>query len=143
MILQRIELENYGPYKGVISLDFLILLLLQTRAALLALVIGIVFYAIILFKTYTKQRLTNKLLWPVLLLLSMLLFSGSIYLFRDKFSVITRTESFKERAALWQNSWEMFKEYPMGVGAGNWPRARPFRRGFSMAFAHWAEHQRR
>jgi O-antigen ligase len=104
----------------LVLLVLVIILLLQTRAAILALVIGIIFYAIILFKTYTKQRQSNKLLWPVLLLLSMLLFSGSIYLFRDKFSVITLTESFKERAALWQNSWEMFKEYPMGVGAGNW-----------------------
>jgi O-antigen ligase len=104
----------------LILLVIILLLLLQTRAALLALVIGVIFYAIVLFKTHTQKRLTNKLLWPVLLLLGMLFFIGSIYLLRDKFSVIKRTESFKERAALWQNSWEMFKEFPMGVGAGNW-----------------------
>lgn len=97
-----------------------LLLFLQTRAALLAFVIGVVFYAVLLYKNYTKQHQTNRFLLPVLLVLGILFFSGATYIFRDKFSVITRTESFKERAALWQNSWQMFKEYPMGVGAGNW-----------------------
>jgi O-antigen ligase len=97
-----------------------LLLLLQTRAALLALIIGVLFYAFLLFKNYIKLNQPNKLLLPVLLVIGMLFFSSSIYVFKDKFSVITRTESFKERAALWQNSWEMFKEFPMGVGAGNW-----------------------
>lgn len=97
-----------------------LLLFLQTRAALLALVIAVIFYAILLIKNYTYQHQSSKFLLPFLLVLSMLFFTGSIYFFRDKFSVITRTESFKERAALWQNSYEMFKEYPMGVGAGNW-----------------------
>ncbi|MFN3445204.1 MAG: O-antigen ligase family protein [Bacteroidia bacterium] len=105
----------------LLALVVLVLLLfLQTRASLLALVIGVIFYAVLLFKNYTKQHQTNRLLLPILLVLGMLFFTGSIYIFRDKFSVITRTESFKERAALWQNSWEMFKAYPMGVGAGNW-----------------------
>jgi O-antigen ligase len=97
-----------------------LLLFLQTRAALLALVIGVVFYAFLLCWNYTKQQQVNRLLLPVLLVIGILFFSAGIYIFRDKFSVITRTESFKERAALWQNSWEMLKAHPMGVGAGNW-----------------------
>lgn len=101
-------------------LVLVLLLFLQTRAALLALIIGVLFYAFLLFKNHTKQNQTNKLFLPILLVLGILFFSGATYIFRDKFSVITRTESFKERAALWQNSWQMFKEYPMGVGAGNW-----------------------
>ena len=116
--------QNRISYKILLMLlcflVLVLLLLLQTRAALLALAIGVLFYAFMLFKNYTKQNQTNKLLLPILLVLGMLFFSGAIYVFRHKFSVITRTESFKERAALWQNSWEMFKEFPMGVGAGNW-----------------------
>jgi O-antigen ligase len=97
-----------------------VLVVLQTRAALLALFLAAIVYILYLFANGAK--LNNKYKWmlPVLVTCFVVGLFGGIYVFRDKFSVITRTESFRERAALWQNTVDMIKEFPLGVGAGNW-----------------------
>lgn len=95
-----------------------LLVVLQTRAVLLALVTGTVSTSVVSMLVYSNKK-GSKLI-PAAILFAALLFVSGLYILRDKFSVITRTESFKERAALWENSWNMLKEYPMGVGAGNW-----------------------
>ncbi|MES2689459.1 MAG: O-antigen ligase family protein [Bacteroidota bacterium] len=95
-----------------------LIVVLQTRAVLLALVAGTTATSIVSMLAYSNKK-GSKLI-PLIILLVVLLFASGLYILRGKFSVITRTESFKERAALWENSWHMLKEYPMGVGAGNW-----------------------
>ncbi len=101
-------------------LVIVVLVLLQTRAALLALLLSAIVYVFYLFANGAKHNTRFKLILPVVSMCLVLGLFGSIYTFRDKFSVITRTESFRERAALWQNTVDMIQEFPLGVGAGNW-----------------------
>lgn len=102
----------------VMVMALVLIVVLQTRAVLLALIMGLVVVSIVSMLAYSNKK-GSKLI-PVMILFAVFLFASGLYVLRDKLSVITRTESFKERAALWENSWNMLKEYPMGVGAGNW-----------------------
>jgi len=54
-------------------------------------------------------------------LLVMIGFIGVAIKYKEKFSLLTKTESMRERVNIWHNTLEMIKEYPLtGVGAGNW-----------------------
>ncbi|MBP9186582.1 MAG: O-antigen ligase family protein [Bacteroidia bacterium] len=97
-----------------------LLVVLQTRAALLALIIGLICMAFFGVNWFDRPKSKHKFLMPFMFLLMLLMFVSGLFIFKDKLTVISRTESFRERAALWQNSWQMIQEYPMGVGAGNW-----------------------
>ncbi len=97
-----------------------LLVVLQTRAALLALIIGLICMAFFGAHWFDKPKIKQNFLVSFMFFMMVLLFVSGLFIFKDKLTVISRTESFKERAALWQNSWQMIQDYPMGVGAGNW-----------------------
>ncbi|MES2559073.1 MAG: O-antigen ligase family protein [Bacteroidota bacterium] len=99
-----------------------VLVLLQTRAVLLAL--GVCFAAACLLLSFGfKQQLSvwQKRFSILFIVAGLLLTAAVFYKYRDKLTLLTRTESFKERKNLWDNTWQMIAEHPItGVGAANW-----------------------
>jgi O-antigen ligase len=99
-----------------------VLLALQTRAVLLAMVVC-AFAALMLLVFGFSKQLTRwqKRLGIVTVLASLILTAVLMYGYRDKLNLLTRTESFKERKNLWDNTLQMIEGHPIaGVGAGNW-----------------------
>ncbi|MES2781020.1 MAG: O-antigen ligase family protein [Bacteroidota bacterium] len=99
-----------------------VLLLLQTRAVILALIICGIAVLVLLVSGFSNHltRLQKRI--SVVLILSGFICSVCFfYAYREKLTLLTRTESFKERKNLWDNTWQMISEHPItGVGAANW-----------------------
>ena len=99
-----------------------LLLLLQTRAVLLASVVCVVISVpliIVGFSSVLNKRQRNSFI--ALVVFGTLLAGSVVYLYKDTFRLLTRTESFIERKNLWDNTRQMIAEHPLaGVGAGNW-----------------------
>lgn len=98
------------------------LLLLQTRAVLLAAcVCGLAVLFLLIFGVAKHLSLVQKRKVIFIVMGSILLLFSITYLYRDKLSLLTRTESFIERKNLWDNTVQMISEHPIaGVGAANW-----------------------
>lgn len=99
-----------------------VLILLQTRAVFLAIIICIFASVLLLLFGFSKQLLLwQKRLSIAFILGSLLLAVVFFYSYRDKLTLVTRTESFTERKNLWDNTRLMILEHPLaGVGAANW-----------------------
>lgn len=99
-----------------------VLLLLQTRAVLLTILICSFVSVLLLAFGFSKQLSPWQKRLSIGVILGSLLISFMLfYTHRDKLTVLTRTESFTERKNLWDNTWQMISERPIaGVGAANW-----------------------
>jgi len=103
-----------------IVMQFIVLLMLQTRAIMLAgFVSGFVVIGMIgrskLISVWQKKA---SLVTIICLVVGV---ATSSFVFRSKLNLITRTESFIERKNVWNNTLQMIADYPLlGVGSGNW-----------------------
>lgn len=99
-----------------------ILVLLQTRAVLLAIsVCGLAVLFLLIFGLAKHLSSLQKRIGILIASGSILLLFSCLYIYRDKLSLLTRTESFFERKNLWDNTLQMISEHPIaGVGAANW-----------------------
>lgn len=99
-----------------------VLVLLQTRAVLLTILICVFVSLGLLFFGFSKQLSQWQKRLSLTFLLGGLLFAVAFfYTYRDKLSLLTRTESIIERKNLWDNTRQMISEHPVsGVGAANW-----------------------
>jgi O-antigen ligase len=98
-----------------------VILLLQTRAVLFALGVSAIAAILLLLFSFPILKRAQKRIAILFVLGGALLAGSFLYLNRAKLNIITQTESFTERANLWNNTWEMINEQPLaGVGAGNW-----------------------
>lgn len=94
-----------------------LLVLIQTKAVLLALVAGISISGLVLFN-YTPVSKKVKLT-SILVFAAVIIFLA--YLGKNKLTLLSNNDTVKERILLWDNTWQMIKENPVGgVGAGNW-----------------------
>jgi len=108
----------------------LILLIIRTRAALLG---TMIFFGIVLF-FFLRNFLKPKIWWASIFVLGLSIviflqvkleqtagqFQSSPNINQQYFYRLIDTNTFKSRVLFWQNSLEMFREYPFGVGLGNW-----------------------
>ncbi len=97
------------------------LLFIQTKAVLLAMLIALVVcfipLSLLLKPRYPKLYFAGIFAFA----LGMAGFVALSFLYPQKFVLLYNNETFKERILLWQNTWQMIKEFPyMGVGGGNW-----------------------
>jgi len=111
-------------------LTIFILLIVRTRAVLIATVIFFGIAAFFLFKDFLKRRIW----WIVALLLAVTVagifqfriyeavggFKSSSDIHQQYLYRLFDNQTFKSRMLFWENSLEMFREYPLGVGLGNW-----------------------
>ena len=110
----------------LVSFTFLVLIILQTRSALLALLVSSVYFA------FSKNEFLNKnwkvisfaglvvLLTSVLLLKQLNTFEFFVTIF-DFDGDSLRSSTVKERFFLWGNSLKMFSDnWLLGVGVGQW-----------------------
>jgi O-antigen ligase len=99
---------------------FTVIVLLQTRAVLLA--IGICFLVGVLLLVQNRILSEKQRKFGMFLMLGFLgLALTAGFLYKEKLAYITRTESFIERKHVWENTWQMITENPLtGVGAANW-----------------------
>jgi O-antigen ligase len=111
-------------------LAILILLVIRTRTVLVA---TFVFFGIILF-FFLRGFLKCKIWWIAAFLLVVAIvgflqfgLAESIGRLQSSTDIKTQyiyrlfyTGTFKERLLFWQNSFEMLREHPFGVGLGNW-----------------------
>lgn len=101
-------------------LHIVLIILLQTRAVILAIGIALGVCAVLVA---LHPQANKKLRLGVISLLLFFSLLGSVLVFgySDKLTLLTRTESFVERKNVWNNTWQMVQEFPIvGVGAGNW-----------------------
>lgn len=94
-----------------------LLVLIQTKAVLLAIVAGIGVSGFILFNHIPISKKVK--------LASILVFVTAIaviaYMGKNKLTLLSNNDTVRERILLWDNTWQMIKENPVGgVGAGNW-----------------------
>lgn len=98
-----------------------VIMLLQTRAVLLAFVVSMITAVLLLIFRFSFQKPVYKRVAVMGVFACFLFAALFIYLNRSKLQIITKTESFVERANLWNNTWQMIREHPVsGVGAANW-----------------------
>jgi len=121
---KRLKVVSYVA----LFLAIFILLVLRTRTALVG---TFVFFGIIAF-FFLRNYLSRKVGWGIVILLGMsvigffkfVLDAGGLEPSADvKAQYLHRlfyTGTFTERLLFWQNSIEMFREHPFGVGLGNW-----------------------
>ncbi len=114
---------------GVIAI-VVVLIILRTRIAMIATAIFFVMSLTIYFRSYIKRR--TWLVIGVCFVLSLIIFftikaldifgkpQSPTDVMRQYFNRLISTHTLRERILFWQNSIEMFFEYPMGVGLGNW-----------------------
>jgi O-antigen ligase len=94
-----------------------LLVFIQTKAVLLAIVTGGGISILILFN-HLKINKSIKIGGIVSLLF--VLFALS-YLGKNKLTLLSNNDTVHERILLWTNTWQMIKENPItGVGGGNW-----------------------
>ncbi len=104
--------------KAVITFVFLILLvLLQSKIVLFVFIL--ISVALLVFQFKTNKKISSKKFQ--LLIFSLVTVASCVFLFNiSKFENLANIHTLKLRLALWQNSVQMIKEFPFGVGSGNW-----------------------
>ena len=91
---------------AVASALFIVLFSLRTRSAWVALFItGIV-------ATLHKRKIA------VFMVLVFIVLGAAVYLTKGR--AVFNTDSMRQRGDMWGGSLKMFKDHPLGVGAGNW-----------------------
>ncbi len=102
---------------AVLLIALALLVLIQTKAVLLALVIGIGVSGFALFNHIPISKKVKIV--SVLVFIAAIVFLA--YIGRNKLTLLSNNDTVKERILLWNNTWQMIKENPVGgVGAGNW-----------------------
>ncbi len=98
-----------------------ILLFIQTKAVIAGIFLGTL-VCFIPFSRLMKPRFPKIYQGGIMAFsLSILVFAGFSFLHPEKFVLLYNNETFRERLLLWQNTWQMIKEFPYsGVGGGNW-----------------------
>jgi O-antigen ligase len=95
--------------------------LIQTKSVILGLGIALIFtlpVAGTLVWRQQKRTLLLLIIGYLTLLIGAALF---IYSKQEKFTLLLSNDTIRERILLWNNTFEMIKEFaPIGVGAGNW-----------------------
>ena len=113
-----------------LALAIVILLIIRTRTTLIA---TFAFFAIISF-FLLRDILKRKIWWVIIIFVGVSVFAflkfrldeaigglkSSSDIKRQYFYRLFDTETFKTRVMFWQNSLEMVREHPFGVGLGNW-----------------------
>lgn len=109
-------------------LAIMVIMVLRTRVVIVAL--GIYALLVVMYYGYTRGGSNPRSLRRGVLMLIVVLGLiaaaaqgfGQLSSEIDKYSNrLISTRTLDERLLFWQNSWEMFREYPWGVGLGNWP----------------------
>jgi O-antigen ligase len=124
MIIMQALNQSKRVWKMLFSfctiITFSVIIILQTRAVFLALLVCFMVAVVLIVKSKLLSATQRKI--GIGLLLAFLFTAGAVgFLYRDKLTNITRTESFIERKHVWENTWEMIAEQPIvGVGAANW-----------------------
>ncbi|MFZ4798533.1 MAG: O-antigen ligase family protein [Bacteroidia bacterium] len=94
-----------------------LLVFIQTKAVLLAIIIGGGMSILVLFNSLKINK--NIKISSIVSLLFMLVLLG--YLGKNKLTLLSNNDTVQERILLWTNTWQMIKENPVaGVGGGNW-----------------------
>ncbi len=110
-------------------LSIILIVILQTRAVWIALVVSIIIYGILTFRELKQQSKKSILIFIGILFIigiSSFLFlyeSGNLPKFRNQLNITkyTSSESGRERLVLWKKTAGLIKEHPViGCGAGNW-----------------------
>jgi len=107
---------------GIILLAvFVSLLLIQTKAVLLGIILAITICIPIsgkyLFPKTRKWLIGISIVYGFVLILGVLVVNK----FPDKLTLLSNNDTVRERILLWTNTFEMIREHPLfGVGAGNW-----------------------
>ncbi|MBP7512059.1 MAG: O-antigen ligase family protein, partial [Bacteroidia bacterium] len=95
--------------------------LIQTKSVILGLGIAMIF-ALPVAGTLLLRQQKRTLILLIIGYLSLLVGTALfIYATQDKFTLLLSNDTIRERILLWNNTFEMIKEFaPIGVGAGNW-----------------------
>lgn len=105
-----------------IVLGMVLIFMLQTRAVIAGIGLAFLITAIItlfLFRGEREKKIVRLIGFAVLMVI--IGFSIVAIKYSEKFSLLTKTESARERINIWDNTIQMIKEHPLtGVGAGNW-----------------------
>lgn len=104
-------------YILLIILLFTLLIFIQTKAVLLAILLGL---GISIWALFNQLNFSPKIKYSIM---AMLVFGIliSVFLLKNKLTLLGNNDTIIERTLLWQNTWQMIKENPIGgVGAGNW-----------------------
>lgn len=116
-------LKNYQKIVASILLLAMLgsLILIQTKAVLIALIIASMICLPIAAKHLLNASKKQILILLFLYLLGLLACVFVVLQFPQKFTLILNNDTIQERILLWNNTLEMIKENGfMGVGAGNW-----------------------
>lgn len=100
----------------------LLIFILQTRAVIAGIGLSFLITSVISLFLIKGKAEVGIIRWIGLGSVLVILGFGFVAVkYQEKFSLLTRTESMKERINIWHNTTGMIKEYPLtGVGAGNW-----------------------
>lgn len=91
-------------------------LLTQSKIVIVAFVLMFLLFAIKNVRTYFKENKINIIIATSLSVITVLVMALNF----SKFENVSNLHTLDTRYSLWINSLEMIKEYPFGVGAGNW-----------------------
>lgn len=113
------EKKTIKKIAGYTILFFMLtmLILVQTKAVLIALLFTGLLGTFIYLNSLKKLRYFKVLILSSIALISVIGF----YLLKNKLTLLSNNDTIVERVLLWQNTWLMIKENLIGgVGAGNW-----------------------
>lgn len=114
-----IHTKNKFKYLYILLIisTLVLLVFIQTKAVLIALVLGFGISILLVFNGL-KLSPTIKYSSFAILVFGVLVLS---FLLKNKLTLLSNNDTIVERTLLWQNTWQMIKENPLtGVGAGNW-----------------------
>jgi O-antigen ligase len=102
---------------SILIIALALLVFIQTKAVLLAIIIGGGMSVFVLFNSLKINKIIK--INSIVILLFMLVLLG--YLGKNKLTLLSNNDTVQERILLWTNTWQMIKENPVaGVGGGNW-----------------------
>ncbi|MCX6187656.1 MAG: O-antigen ligase family protein, partial [Bacteroidetes bacterium] len=102
---------------GITVIALGLLIFIQTKAVLLAIVMGGGISIMLLFNNLKINKSIK--IGSILSFLFILILLG--YLGKNKLTLLSNNDTVQERILLWNNTWQMIKENLItGVGGGNW-----------------------
>lgn len=116
LIINTTKLIKYLYFLLIIIL-FTLLIFIQTKAVLLAIMLGL---GIGIWALFNQLNFSPKIKYSIIFILVFGILI-SVFLLKNKLTLLSNNDTIIERTLLWQNTWQMIKENPIsGVGAGNW-----------------------
>ncbi|MCI5057673.1 MAG: O-antigen ligase family protein, partial [Flavobacteriales bacterium] len=107
----------------LIVFTLIVLWVLQSKATLIAVLVLITGAMGYFLKSVRGRKRKYGVLAGSILLIGLFGFVSTNY--QQQFRYLTNANSVHLRLKLWDNSWQMYKENPLGVGAGNWKLSFP------------------